>query len=57
VSRPIPSRAELTDVSTAVEQGCSGFVLSDETAVGCDPAGAVRWLHRLATAGWEPTAC
>lgn len=51
VSRPVPSRAELTDVATAVEQGFSGFVLSDETAVGRDPAGAVRWLHRLATGG------
>lgn len=50
VSRPVPSRAELTDVVVALEQGCAGFVLSDETAVGCDPAGAVRWLLRIAEA-------
>jgi len=50
VSRQTPYRAEVTDVVVALEQGYRGFVLSDETAVGCDPAGAVRWLHRIAAA-------
>jgi pyruvate kinase len=48
VQRPLPSRAELTDVTVALDQGCAGFVLSDETAVGCDPVAAVRWLQRIA---------
>ncbi|MFH1808028.1 MAG: pyruvate kinase [Pseudomonadota bacterium] len=45
--RPQPSRAELTDLQTALDQQVSGFVLSDETAVGPDPASAVRWLASL----------
>jgi pyruvate kinase len=48
VSRPLPARGELTDVAVAIKQGCTGFVLSDETAVGGDPAGAVAWLRRIA---------
>ncbi len=48
VGRSTPSRAELTDIVVAVEQGCAGFVLSDETAIGCDPVAAVRWLRDVA---------
>ena len=47
VGRNVPSRAEATDVFVATEQGVAGFVLSDETAVGHNPAGAVRWLRRM----------
>ncbi len=49
IQRHVPTRAELTDVVIALEQGYAGFVLSDETAIGCDPAEAVRWLQRIAT--------
>jgi pyruvate kinase len=45
--RSQPSRAELTDLQVAVDQGAAGFVLSDETALGPDPAAALRWLIRL----------
>ncbi len=48
VTRRIPFRAEATDIAVAVEQGWTGFILSDETAIGCDPPGAVRWLHAIA---------
>lgn len=48
VTRRIPFRAETTDIAVAVEQGCAGFILSDETAIGCDPPGAVRWLYAIA---------
>jgi pyruvate kinase len=54
VQRPLPSRAELTDVTVALDQGCAGFVLSDETAVGCDPVAAVRWLQRIAAEKGRP---
>ncbi|MBF0515629.1 MAG: hypothetical protein HQK97_00735 [Nitrospirae bacterium] len=47
VNRYKPFRAELTDVITALEQGVDGFILSDETAIGIDPANAVRHLHAL----------
>jgi pyruvate kinase len=47
VTRLVPFRAELTDVINALEQGVDGFVLSDETAVGVDPANAVSALRML----------
>ena len=47
VTRLVPFRAELTDVINALEQGVDGFVLSDETAVGVDPANAVSTLKML----------
>ncbi len=47
VKRHIPYRSELTDVVIAVEQGINGFILSDETAIGVDPANAVKILRSL----------
>jgi pyruvate kinase len=43
--RSRPTRAEVTDVLVALEQGAAGFVLSDETAVGRWPVAAVSWLR------------
>lgn len=48
IEREVPFRAETTDVDAAVEQGFGGFILSDETAIGCNPPNAVRWLRALA---------
>ncbi|MCG6553739.1 MAG: pyruvate kinase [Candidatus Magnetominusculus sp. LBB02] len=47
VNRHKPYRAELTDIINALEQGVDGFILSDETAIGIDPANAVRHLTAL----------
>jgi len=47
VTRPTPYRAELTDIITAIDQGVSGFILSDETAIGTDPLNAVEVLQSL----------
>lgn len=47
IHRTVPFRAEVTDVVTALEQGVDGFILSDETAVGIDPANALKALHSL----------
>ena len=44
------SRGELAGVWSALDHGAAGFILSDETAVGPDPAGAVRLLKELAKA-------
>ncbi len=41
------SRGELAGVWSALDHGAAGFILSDETAVGPDPAGAVRLLREL----------
>ena len=53
-----PTRSEVCHLFDLVERGYSGFVLSDETAIGDDPAAAVaattsllRAFHSLNTAG------
>ena len=48
VNFPVPSRAEVTDVSTAILDGTDAVMLSDETTVGRYPVEAVKMLDRIA---------
>lgn len=52
---PVPTRAEVVDIMTAVRQGVDALLLTDETAVGKYPVEAVKWLERIA-AKYEGTA-
>ena len=42
VESPIPTRAEVSDITNAVLDGCDAILLSDETAVGQYPVETVR---------------
>jgi pyruvate kinase len=47
VNFPVPSRAEVTDVSTAILEGTDAVMLSDETTVGKYPIEAVQMLDKI----------
>lgn len=48
VNFPVPSRAEVTDVSTAILEGTDAVMLSDETTIGKYPVESVAMLDRIA---------
>ncbi len=48
VNFPVPSRAEVSDVSTAVLDGTDAVMLSDETTVGRYPVESVQMLDKIA---------
>ncbi len=48
VNFPVPSRAEVTDVATAILDGTDAVMLSDETAVGKYPVESAGMLDRIA---------
>jgi pyruvate kinase len=50
VNYPVPTRAEVTDVSTAILDGTDAVMLSDETTVGKYPVESVRMLDKIAWA-------
>lgn len=47
VEKPVPTRAEVVDVSTAVEMGVDALMLTGETSTGKYPLEAVSWIARI----------
>jgi pyruvate kinase len=50
IANPVPTKAEVSDISNAVLDGCAATMLSGETAIGDFPFHAVRTMRGIAAA-------
>jgi pyruvate kinase len=47
VHSPKPNRSEASDITSGVVDGCDGFILSTETAIGTYPAECLYWARKI----------
>ena len=47
INNPLPTRAEIIDISNSIIQGVDAIMLSDETAIGNYPVECVKVLHNI----------
>ena len=50
---PIPTRAEVSDIFRAVDEGASALMVTNETAVGKYPAAVIRYLYNTANEAFK----
>ena len=50
IHSPVPTRAEVSDIFNAVNDGCSAVMVTNETAAGEYPVQAIRYLYQTAKA-------
>ena len=53
IEHPHPTKAEISDITNAVLDGCAATMLSGETAIGAHPVGAVSVMRRIADAATQ----
>ena len=53
IANPFPTKAEISDITNAVLDGCAATMLSGETAIGDHPVEAVSVMRRVATVAEE----
>lgn len=53
IKNPFPTKAEVSDITNAVLDGCAAIMLSGETAVGDYPVECVSFMRRIADAATD----
>jgi len=53
IAHPVPTKAEVSDITNAILDGAAALMLSGETAIGAFPVESVGLMRRVADVAWE----